>query len=195
MQAGVNGFRLNFSHGSYDERREQIDWIRTASHEQGKPVAILQDLQGPKIRLGVLKDNMLTVRAGDMLTLDSSITEHDGSFNLPVQYNLAEKMKVGEPLYMFDGKIKSIVREIAEELGVELVSPRLVDVYIWKKDFGTTIHIGIVTFAGDVGRKVGGLELSGEAGKAEFQKFTIRAALQLDNLPEVYKRAIRKILI
>ena len=113
MQAGVNGFRLNFSHGSYDERREQIGWIRTASHEQGKPVAILQDLQGPKIRLGVLKDNMLTVRAGDVLTLDSSITEHDGSFNLPVQYNLAEKMKVGEPLYMFDGKIKSIVREIA----------------------------------------------------------------------------------
>ena len=88
-----------------------------------------------------------------------------------------------------------IVREIAEELGVELVSPRLVDVYIWKKDFGTTTHIGIVTFAGDVGRKVGGPELNGEAGKAEFQKFIIRAALQLDNLPEVYKRAIRKILI
>ena len=90
---------------------------------------------------------------------------------------------------------QTIVREIAEELGVELVSPRLVDVYIWKKDFGTTTHIGIVTFAGDVGRKVGGPELNGEAGKAEFQKFIIRAALQLDNLPEVYKRAIRKILI
>ena len=90
---------------------------------------------------------------------------------------------------------QTIVREIAEELGVELVSPSLVDVYIWKKDFGTTTHIGIVTFAGDVGRKVGGPELNGEAGKAEFQKFIIRAALQLDNLPEVYKRAIRKILI
>ena len=118
MQAGVNGFRLNFSHGSYDERREQINWIRTASREQGKPVAILQDLQGPKIRLGILKDNMLTVRAGDMLTLDSSITEHDGSSNLPVQYNLAEKMKVGEPLYMFDGKIKSIVREITSPTAI-----------------------------------------------------------------------------
>ena len=118
MQAGVNGFRLNFSHGSYDERREQINWIRTASREQGKPVAILQDLQGPKIRLGILKDNMLTVQAGDMLTLDSSITEHDGSSNLPVQYNLAEKMKVGEPLYMFDGKIKSIVREITSPTAI-----------------------------------------------------------------------------
>lgn len=48
---------------------------------------ILQDLQGPKIRLGVLKDNMLNVKAGDMLVLDSEIAEHDGSFNLPVQYN------------------------------------------------------------------------------------------------------------
>lgn len=90
---------------------------------------------------------------------------------------------------------QTIVREIAEELGVELVSPRLVDVYIWEKDFGTTTHIGIVAFAGDVGQKVGELELNGEAGKAKFQKFTISAALQLNNLPEVYKRAIRKILI
>lgn len=90
---------------------------------------------------------------------------------------------------------QTIVREIAEELGVELVSPRLVDVYIWEKDFGTTTHIGIVTFTGDIGQKVGEPELSGEAGKAEFQKFTISAALQLNNLPEVYKRAIRKILI
>ena len=59
MAAGANGFRLNFSHGSYEERTQQIEWIRTASREQDKPVAILQDLQGPKIRLGILKDNML----------------------------------------------------------------------------------------------------------------------------------------
>lgn len=120
MEAGVNGFRLNFSHGSYDERLEQINWVRTASREQGKPVAILQDLQGPKIRLGVLKDNMLTVKTGDMLVLDSSIAEHDGSFSLPVQYNLAEKMKVGEPLYMFDGKVKSMVREIVSPTAIRV---------------------------------------------------------------------------
>ncbi|MDO4713039.1 MAG: NUDIX hydrolase [Candidatus Saccharibacteria bacterium] len=43
---------------------------------------------------------------------------------------------------------QTIVREIREELGLELVSPRLVDMYIWKKDFGTTTHVGIVTFMG-----------------------------------------------
>lgn len=120
MAAGVNGFRINFSHGDYPDRLEQIAWIRQASREQGKPVAILQDLQGPKIRLGILKDNMLTVKAGDMLVLDSSIREHDGSFNLPVQYNLAEKMQVGEPLYMFDGKVKSVVREIVGPTAIKV---------------------------------------------------------------------------
>ena len=52
-KAGVNGFRLNFSHGTYEERDQQIAWIRQATEETGKPVAILQDLQGPKIRLEI----------------------------------------------------------------------------------------------------------------------------------------------
>lgn len=120
LDAGVNGIRMNFSHGDNESRLEQINWVRTASQRLGKPVAILQDLQGPKIRLGILKDNMLNVKAGDMLVLDSEITEHDGSFNLPVQYNLAEKMKVGEPLYMFDGKIKTIVREIVSSTAIRV---------------------------------------------------------------------------
>jgi pyruvate kinase len=120
MAAGANGFRINFSHGAAPDRLEQIGWIRDASKQYGKPVAILQDLQGPKIRLGILKDNMLTVKPGDVLTLDSSIEEHDGGFELPVQYNLAEKMKVGEPLYMFDGKVHSIVKEIASETAIKV---------------------------------------------------------------------------
>ena len=119
-EAGVNGFRLNFSHGEAQDRLDQIARIRSASEKLGKPVAILQDLQGPKIRLGILKDNMLNVKTGDILTLDSEIQEHDGSLNLPVQYNLAEKMKVGEPLYMFDGKIKSIVREISSPTAIKV---------------------------------------------------------------------------
>lgn len=120
LDAGVNGIRMNFSHGDNESRLEQVNWVRTASQRLGKPVAILQDLQGPKIRLGLLKDNMLNVKAGDMLVLDSEIAEHDGSFNLPVQYNLAEKMKVGEPLYMFDGKIKTIVREIVSSTAIRV---------------------------------------------------------------------------
>jgi pyruvate kinase len=115
--AGVNGFRLNFSHGSYEERDQQIAWIRKASEKVGKPVAILQDLQGPKIRLGNLVDNM-PVRKGDELTLDHA-AEHDGTI-LPIQYNLAEKVKVGEPLYIFDGKVRTTVIEIVSDTAIKV---------------------------------------------------------------------------
>ena len=109
IMAGVNGCRLNFSHGDYIERDQQIKWIRKAAENKGRSVAILQDLQGPKIRLGILKDNHYDVKAGDELILDCAIEEHDGSNYLPVQYNLSGKAKDGEPIYLFDGKIKTRV--------------------------------------------------------------------------------------
>lgn len=115
--AGTNGFRLNFSHGSYEERDQQIEWIRQASDAIGKPVAILQDLQGPKIRLGNLNENT-DVKKGDEIVLDFA-AEHEG-FTFPVQYNLAEKVKVGEPIYIFDGKIRTTVVEIPSETAIKL---------------------------------------------------------------------------
>ena len=118
--AGVNGCRLNFSHGTYEEHEQEIAWIRSAVKKKGRPVAIVQDLQGLKIRLGMLKDNHLDVHAGDELILDYKITEHDGSFILPVQYNLAEKVKVGEPITLFDGKIRATVKEIVSKTAIKI---------------------------------------------------------------------------
>lgn len=107
IEAGVNGFRLNFSHGTYEERDQQIVWIRTASEKVGKPVAILQDIQGPKIRLGEVKDNNYDVKKGDELVLTFG-AEHQGNV-IPVQYDLSEKVNEGERLYIFDGKIRTTV--------------------------------------------------------------------------------------
>jgi len=120
IMAGVNGCRLNCSHGSNEERDQQIKWIREAAEKKGRSVAILQDLQGPKIRLGMLKDNHLDLKAGDDLVLDFAIKEHDGSLNVPVQYNLAEKAKVGEPIYLFDGKIRTHVVEIVTDTAIKV---------------------------------------------------------------------------
>ncbi|MBQ3352366.1 pyruvate kinase [Candidatus Saccharibacteria bacterium] len=120
IMAGVNGCRLNFSHGDYTERDQQIEWIRKAAAKKGRSVAILQDLQGPKIRLGEIQNNHMDVRTGDELILDNSITTHDGSNIIPVQYNLAEKVKVGEPLSMFDGKVKSEVTEIVSNTAIKV---------------------------------------------------------------------------
>ena len=120
IEAGANGFRLNFSHGSYEERLDQIKWIRDASRQIGRPVAILQDLQGPKIRLGALKDNHFDIKAGSEIVLDHAIQEHDGSANLPIQYNLADKVKVGEPVYLFDGKIRGHMIERVSDTAIKV---------------------------------------------------------------------------
>ena len=120
IMAGVNGCRLNCSHGSNEERDQQIKWIREAAEKKGRSVAILQDLQGPKIRLGMLKDNHLDLKIGDEVVLESAKIEHDGGMTVPVQYNLAEKVKVGEPLSMFDGKVKSEVIEIVSKTAIKV---------------------------------------------------------------------------
>ncbi len=121
IMAGVNGCRLNCSHGSNEERDQQIKWIREAAMKKGRSVAILQDLQGPKIRLGMLKDNHLDLVTGDEVVLESADGfEHDGGKTVPVQYNLAEKCQVGEPLSMFDGKIKSEIVEIVSDTAIKV---------------------------------------------------------------------------
>jgi pyruvate kinase len=111
IDAGVNGIRLNFSHGTHEQYDEWLPWIRDASKKVGKPVAILQDLQGPKIRLGMLNDEV-KVKAGDELVLTYQ-GEHEGNV-IPIQYDLSKKMKVGEPLYIFDGKIRSKVTAVGD---------------------------------------------------------------------------------
>ena len=120
VYAGVNGFRLNFSHGTYDERDEQIRIIRKYAAERGKSVAIVQDLQGPKIRLGDIKDNHLDIKTGDELILDYACKEHDGGKVLPVQYNLAEKVKVGEPVLLFDGKVEGECIEVCSSTAITI---------------------------------------------------------------------------
>ena len=120
IMAGVNGCRLNFSHGNYIERDEQIAWIRNAAAKKGRSVSIVQDLQGPKIRLGELKANHLDVKAGDELTLDFDCEKHDGGKVLPVQYNLADKVKVGEPIFLFDGKIRAEVIDVPSKTAIKI---------------------------------------------------------------------------
>ena len=121
IMAGANGCRLNCSHGSNEERDQQIKWIRAAAEKKGRSVAILQDLQGPKIRLGMLRDDRLDLKKGDELTLESAEGfEHDGGMIVPIQYNLADKVEVGEPLSMFDGKVKSEVVEIVSDTAIKV---------------------------------------------------------------------------
>lgn len=111
IERGVNGFRLNFSHGDYSERDEQIAWIREASEKIGKQVAILQDLQGPKIRLGAF-DGVHEVKSSESWQLVYNAPTDIVAKTIETQYDLSQKMRPGERLYIFDGKIKTEVTAV-----------------------------------------------------------------------------------
>jgi pyruvate kinase len=110
IKAGVNGIRLNFSHGTTEERTRQIKWIREAAQACGKPVAIIQDLQGPKTRLGDF-DGIVNVRKGQMLSLAYQ-ADYAVSGHVPTQYDLSKKIKRGERLYLYDGKVRAVVTSV-----------------------------------------------------------------------------------
>jgi pyruvate kinase len=110
IKAGANGLRLNCSHGTNEDRAKHIKLIRKASKELGKPVAIVLDLQGPKVRLGDF-DGVVPVEAGQHIRLGYK-TDWDRSGILPVQYDLSKKVKRGESLLLFDGRIRSTVTSV-----------------------------------------------------------------------------------
>jgi pyruvate kinase len=112
IESGANGLRLNFSHGSKAERDHQIDWIRKASAACNKPVAIIQDLQGPKIRLGDF-DGVINVSAGQSLAFAKD-ADYGGSGIIPLQYDLTGKVRRGERLYMYDGKVRTTVTSVKD---------------------------------------------------------------------------------
>lgn len=112
IKAGANGIRLNFSHGTHEERTEQIKWIRKASAAYGKPVAIIQDIQGPKIRLGDF-EGFINVQTGQSLQFKYK-ADYEREGVIPTQYDLSDKVKRGERLYLFDGRVRTTVTSVKD---------------------------------------------------------------------------------
>ena len=79
IRAGMDVARLNFSHGTHEEHRHRIALIRRVARRLGRPVALLQDLQGPKIRLGKFEGGQLMVSAGQTVT----VTTHSARMTQP----------------------------------------------------------------------------------------------------------------
>ncbi|MGH7192370.1 MAG: pyruvate kinase, partial [Candidatus Saccharimonadales bacterium] len=142
IEAGVNGVRLNFSHGTQAERDQQIKWIRKASLAHGKPVAVIQDLQGPKIRLGDF-DGIVTVAKGQSLSFQYE-ADYEASGHLPTQYDLSKKLKRGERIYLYDGKLRMTVTSVRE--GVVHATAGNAGILIKRKG----INLPDTDFAGDI---------------------------------------------
>src|SRR5690606_23826015 len=108
IAAGVNVLRPNFSHGSAEGHREVAARIRAAAAEQGRSVAILADLQGPKIRIARFRDGGITLRNGASFTLDASLDEDAGDERrVGLGYkDLPKDCRGGDILLLNDGLIE-----------------------------------------------------------------------------------------
>ena len=110
IRAGMNIARLNFSHGSHEVHQENLERVRRLNDKLETNVGILQDLQGPKIRIGMLKEP-INLKAGDVLTFRSDVTEHTKDA-IPMQYpSFAKDVKVGHRVLADDGNVEFVVVE------------------------------------------------------------------------------------
>jgi len=113
--AGVNVFRLNFSHGAYDDKLAIINHIKEINRTQPFNIAILGDLQGPKLRVGDLENGKIELKDGNtfIFTTEKIIGTSEKIY---VSYpNLAQDVKVGERIFLDDGKMELKAEEILNE--------------------------------------------------------------------------------
>lgn len=120
VKAGVNVFRLNFSHGSHEDKARIIEYVRQINKTEPYNIAILGDLQGPKLRVGEIENGELPIREGDILTFTNEkvVGNHEKIY---VSYpNLHADVQVGEKILIDDGKLEVVVREITPKKEVKV---------------------------------------------------------------------------
>lgn len=121
LHAGVNGIRLNFSHGTHVSHGAVIRKVRAAAEKLDRAVAIILDLQGPKIRVGDLPDT-LVVKKGDRLKFRYG-ADYSKRGIIPIQYDFARQVKVGDRMYIRDGEITCRIERLQSgTITVEVVA-------------------------------------------------------------------------
>jgi pyruvate kinase len=114
---GVDVFRLNFSHGTYDDHQKVINIVREINKENGYQIALLQDLQGPKIRVNEVEDGTQIVR-GQELTITTQQLKGNAKIVSTSYEGLPKDVKVGDMILIDDGKLELKVKEVK---GVEVI--------------------------------------------------------------------------
>jgi pyruvate kinase len=110
--AGMNVVRLNFSHGKYENFEKLIKNVRIVSKKLGVPIAIMQDLQGPKIRVGEMPAEGIKLADGDLVTLTARSVKGDQK-TIPVQYKeLVDDVKKGDRILLCDGLLDLTVLSV-----------------------------------------------------------------------------------
>lgn len=122
VKSGMNVARLNFSHGSHEEHEGFYNIIREAEKKTGQIITVMQDLQGPKIRIGVMPAEGIEVKEGQIVALNTAIVDYaDGE--IPFDYPEMHKyLKIGERVLINDGRIEAkIIKIEGSKIFIEIV--------------------------------------------------------------------------
>ncbi len=166
IESGVNVFRLNFSHGDYKTHASNIKKIRKASKKVGIEVAILQDISGPKVRIGEI-DGVLKLKKSDIVILSKDVDKKNDKV-LDISYpDIIDMVNIGEEVFFSDGTIRTVVvdkkddklylelltdGELTSHKGVNFPKTKITISAITKKDeedlkFGALSDIDIVALS------------------------------------------------
>ncbi len=118
FDAGIDVFRLNFSHGSHEDHAKTYNIIRKIEEERGRPIGVLADLQGPKLRVGTFANGKEMLEPGQKFILDQDPTPGDATRVSLMHPEIFEAMTVGAQLLINDGKIRLKVLEFDEHQAV-----------------------------------------------------------------------------
>jgi pyruvate kinase len=106
IRAGMDVARFNFSHGTWDDHRRRFDLLQKLAKRQRRAVAVMQDVQGPKIRLGLFEAGQMPVRAGQTVTITTrDVVGQAGVIPTPVQ-SLPKDVRKGDPVLLDDGRVR-----------------------------------------------------------------------------------------
>ena len=118
VEAGMDVARLNYSHGTPEEHAATVRLVRDAAGRAGRPVAILQDLPGPKLRIGALVEDLAELKVGDVVTFDGDEATPGDAGRMSVSWaGMSRALPPGAVLYLADGSVRLRVRSTRPDVG------------------------------------------------------------------------------
>lgn len=123
FEAGADVFRLNFSHGTHEDHRQRLDTIREIERDAGRPIGVLLDLQGPKLRLGTFANGPIVLKEGERFRLDLNREKAGDQTRAPMPHpEIFSALEVGTDLLVDDGRVRLRV----ERFGPDFAETRVI---------------------------------------------------------------------
>jgi pyruvate kinase len=122
VEAGADLFRFNFSHGSHDDHRARLDHVRAAERKIGRPIGVLVDLQGPKLRVGAFEDGRVVLNRGEPFRLDLDGAKGDQRRVQLPHPEIFQALRPGAELLLDDGKIRLAVEKCGSDYAETVIT-------------------------------------------------------------------------